>query len=894
MPRLGLHLPSIRGRAWAERGPLLLIVAVVALITLVASAVPVLMPRVGTDAARDALERAGSRADLVITAPFEPVEATLGGEKIRPASGGDQSMEKAETVLGEDLSPHVRAPQSVVTTSELSVGGFGPGRVLFFSYLDTPQGEPEVTWTQGAAPGAWKPAGFVLRKGEAATVEVGLSEATARELKVAPGDFIAAVDRSSHTVNVLVSGIFRPVAPSDPAWAAGAKLLQPVTGADRVEITGLLSAESLPDARIALADQDIRRTITFPLDPAHVTWAGLDTLAADVARRKTSFNPISTGWESNYGFQSGLDRVLNTVHHEGRAAAEQARVLLIGLIVTAAAILLLTGELLARRRSRVLANARRRGASLTLLGAELILESALVTALGVALGLLASIVLVGDYIWTGALPAAAVALAGPPLLGLSAVSRLTTTRRSPANRSARAVLARTTLLRRIAVEVAVVLAAVAAFTALRQRGLVASDPEDTGGGLLTAMAPALGAVVAALILVHLMPVLLRLGLRAASRTRGSLFLLAAARAVSTAARPLPLTVLVLVSAMLTFSLTLAATTQAGQEEGALRSVGADARLDLVSAISPAEEIASREGVSAAVAALVVDSVKVSTIETWSSLHLIAVDPAAFQKLHGTSELPSLEASDGALPVLLANTDPGLRSGKPLTLATNGIQIPITDAGTAPAIGSDGEGFLIVDLAAYTAVMAEQDTEVRPNTVWVNGPGAGPALTDVVGDRGEVTTRAEVLQERRQAPLNVGVLGLAHACAFVLILLGILGVALTTAITAPARAQTHSRLSTLGLRRRESRRITLGELLPPVLLGSLGGVPAGIVLAQTSFAGLALRLLTGQAGEPSVVVPWLGLTALLVLVATVALTAWVESARRRQLRLGEALRAGEAS
>ena len=83
----------------------------------------------------------------------------------------------------------------------------------------------------------------------------------------------------------------------------------------------------------------------------------------------------------------------------------------------------------------------------------------------------------------------------------------------------------------------------------------------------------------------------------------------------------------------------------------------------------------------------------------------------------------------------------------------------------------------------------------------------------------------------------------------------------------------------------------GELLPAVLLGALGGVIIGVLLTRASLGLLDLRLLTGQAAEPALVVPWISAIPVLVLLLQVALLVRLESSRRRQERLGLVLRAG---
>jgi putative ABC transport system permease protein len=50
-------------------------------------------------------------------------------------------------------------------------------------------------------------------------------------------------------------------------------------------------------------------------------------------------------------------------------------------------------------------------------------------------------------------------------------------------------------------------------------------------------------------------------------------------------------------------------------------------------------------------------------------------------------------------------------------------------------------------------------------------------------------------------------------------------------------------------------VAAGELLPPVVVAALGGPLLGVLLAQLTLCSLSLRLLTGQAADPDLVLPW---------------------------------------
>jgi putative ABC transport system permease protein len=909
-PRLpGLHGASITGRARADRGPLLLAGAVVVLATLLVSAVPPIARATADDAVTDAVVRAGARAAVVVSAPFDPEDGT------QPRTRQSRTAEVVETYiniakyrLGPALTPALRPPVAQVTTAPLKVVNDNlPGRTIRLTYVAAAGGGgPGVVWTAGGPPAAAVPAARAdTTVGPDPTqwsVQVGLSQQTATALAVGPGDQVLVRNTANQQLDVRVSGVFRPVDAGHPVWQVAPQLLRPDVGSDglvtNTEMAALLSKDSLPDARLVVDPDKVRCTVTFTPDPRTLSWRKAESLAAAVVALKAS---SGSSLDTSIKWESGLDLVLRDARAQVAAASVQASVVLVGLVVTAALVLLLAADLLVRRRAVVLAGSRMRGASLAGIGAELVVESSAVALAGGAVGLLLALLLADGSAWLWAVPVLLVAVLGGPVFGTRLAARATSGRRAPANRSARRSALRTVQLRRVALEVAVVLAATGAFVALRQRGVVPAGPDEGTVNALPAIAPTLGAVTGALVLLRLLPPGVDLVLRRATRSRHSLALLGAARAAATAARPLPFLVLVMSSALMTFALSVSATESNGQAQGAWRAVGADARLEVRP--SPgletlARRVAATDGVRLAVAARVADTVPVVADST-TYARLVVVDPAMFRQLLAGTPLPDapqlsrLEAPGGAgttggrVPALVRSSDPALRQAKELSVRWNDTLIGLTPVGPAPAVG-DGEGdVVVVDATAFAAAGAVAE----PNTVWAVGPRAAQALTAAAGGGDVVTLRQDVLTARREAPLAAGLLQLANASTGVLLLLGLLGVALGAAASAPGRGETLARLRTLGLRPGEARQVAAGELLPPVVVGAVGGLAIGVLLAHASLGLLGLRLLTGQVTEPVLVVPWVTVVPVVLLLVAVAVVVEVESSLSRRERLGQVLRAG---
>jgi putative ABC transport system permease protein len=917
--RPALHWPSVRGRARADAGPLLLVAAVVALVTLLAGAAPPLLRASADDAVRDAARTAGRDADLLAHAGWEYDDAPGGGRMrtARLAEDVEDFRDRANAALDPTLRAVLRPPVAAVTGPTLKVTDGSLLRTFQLTYLVDERGaysDRQVTWIAGSPPAPSVPPAdegvTVPYDGPPWPVQVGLSEVDAAALGLGPGDRIPLADQYRRVKDVRVSGIFRAKDSADPTWRLAPWLLQPTSGTDGVGTTrlgGLLSPGSLPDARLAFAQDELDRTVRFTPNP--------DALDSDTAGAITrtlvtlkATSGASSVHDTSLRWESQLDLVLREVQLRVNAAAAQASVLITGVLAAAVLVLLLAADLLARRRAQPLAAARQRGAGLPDLGAELLIESAAVALSGAAVGLALARLIAPGVAWGWALPVAIAATAAGPAFGVLLAARATRDRRAPANRSARRWLSQTRQLRRATAEAAVLIAAAAALVALHQRGILPTAPAGAagawstqdGGAALPSSAPALGVIAGALVMLRLLPVGLRVALRRALRSRRPLAAVGAARAAATAGHALPLLVMVAAAALASFALTLDATADRGLAGGAWRTVGADARLDAnpaaaVDMSTLARSIAAAPGVDQAVAAQITDGTRVTTPSTLVTPRLVIVDAAAFQRLLAATPLPDAPElarlstpGGGDVPALVRSSDGSLLPGTRMRLPRGDDvpAVPLAAVGAAPAVGGT-EDVVIVDAAAIAAA----GVTVVPNTVWVTGPGTARA---VAAKTDGVTTvlRADVLHERRTAPLTAGLLRLAWTSAVALLALGLLGLALGAAASAPERWQTLGRLRTLGLRLREARWVAAGELLPPVAVAALAGPPLGILLAYLTFGPLALRVLVGTDGDPAVAVPWWGAALLAAgFLAAVTVVVPIESALRRRRRLGELLRAG---
>jgi putative ABC transport system permease protein len=869
--RTGLHWAGIRGRARADAGPLLLSALVVLLVSVLAGAVPGLMEQTADAAVRDAVRRAGTDADITVSARWEPDDTPDGrGRMPRLSEDVDALRDRALDELGPELSGMLRTPVASVISPSLKVVDADAPRTFRLGYLSAGDG-PRVEWVAGAAPAPTVDGtAEVGWYGPPWRVQVGVSEKAADLLGVRPNALLKLEDAQRNPKNVQVSGIFRAVDPADPAWAQAPWLLDPAAGADGMGSTrfgGLLTAGSLPDARLAFAPDEMRRTVSFRPDPDALTWAeARDVAATTVTLQARSASSSSIDTTSTW--HTGLDTVLERVGEQVDSASTQAAVLLTGILAGAVLVLLLAADLLVRRRSAALVLARQRGAALTVLGVELLFESVLVAVAAAGAGCAAAFLIAGDVAWAWVTPVLVVAVAAVPAYGIVMAARATRDRKVPANRSARRWARHTGALRRAAAEVTVVAAAVGAVVALRQRGL---------GSGLPVIAPTLTAVAGAILLVRLMPLVTGPALRWSLRSRRPLAVFGAARAAATSGRALPIAALVTSAALASFALVTASTVDRGLAGGAHEQVGADARVDFPddaadSTAEAARRIAAAPGVTGVVTGQVTDAARIIADGRIAPARLVIVDSRAFAALLG---MPSLTGSQA----LVRSASGALPSGTALEIPQEGAPaVRLTATGVAPPVGGATE-VVIVDVAA--------GVPGTPNTVWVTGPGAARAVDGL-----PAVLRAEVARERRAAPLVSGLLRLTWAAALFLLVAGVLGFILAAAAGAPGRWLTLSRLRTLGMTPRQARSVAAGELLPVAVVAALAGPALGMLVATVTTGPLGLRLLTGQVADPAPALPWPGLAVIAaVFLCAVPLLVAAESAVRRRLRLAEVLRVG---
>lgn len=900
-------------RTRADLWPLLVTVLVVALTIGVTDAVPRVLSARADTAVRAAVADAEPAVDVVVTSRYGAgaSDPTVGPEDTR--IGVDDAARDIESALPPALQPVLGAPVADASSADLTLStpGLPTGGVLWMSYLWAGQ-EPAVRWLAGSAPG---------RPGRDGAVQLALSDEVARVLGVGAGDTFQALMADRTAVPVLVTGVFAAEDPNDVVWTARPEILRPrVVGPPNAPTTvvgGLLSAASLPAARAALEPDGVTRTFRFPVEPEALDYAGSGGLATEIAALEAS-PELTTVPGPGASVTSRLDLVLTQVRGRVAATWSQATVVLAGLGWGTGLVLLVGADLLARRRSAALRTVRARGASLPAIAAGAAAEAAVVVGVGAAVGLtLGQVAAPGALSWPG-VAVAVVGVVAPPAFATVTAAR-TDARRVPTDRHHRRLAQRVRSVRRVSIEAALLVLAAAALVALRRRGVGSiSGPAD----LALAAAPVLVAAAGALLLWRAVPVLLGGALRVARRSRKAPPLLAAARAGATGAG-LPFVALVVVTTLVALCGALAGTARAGQVEGSWDTVGADVVVRTTVPDAALQDVAGGladdDGVEAVAVGRVQDRSELFDVRGVDAVRVLAVDPGPYGDLLARTPFgPSpafavlsdatTRATTGPLPALvpeaLLGTRPSLRWGN--------VTIELEPVGQVPALpaqqadGTPSAPTVVVDRAALAAVVqalaaaraertgaqrvgAEQP-EVDPNTVWAVGPEAS-ASADAAAPavRGHVLARAQWLTDRRSDPLAGGLLALLTLVAALCAGYATVIVILAAAASAPGRATSLATARVLGLRPRDTSRVAAGELLPSVLVAAVGGVLLGMVLVGALVAPLALRLVTGQSGDPGVVLPWWTVVPVGLVGAAVLVIVTVESSARRRERLGQVLR-----
>ncbi|WP_069743083.1 hypothetical protein [Streptomyces sp. EN23] len=638
---------------------------------------------------------------------------------------------------------------------------------------------------------------------------------------------------------------------------------------------------------------------------------------------------------------TGLGHIVEANARMRDAISPVIAVAALGIGSVAAVVLVMTGALIAARRRAELALMRSRGGSLRGIGGRLLAETSVTVLPASALGLLLAVLAVGEGRWWPA----ALAAAGVGLLVCVALPLRTTLQHiRPTLHGAREdmVSARPSRRRTVA-ELTLLVLAVGAVAALRRRG-------TSGGGtdLLVSGAPVLVALIAALVLVRLYPLPLRLAARPMARLRGAIGFLSLARAGrSSAGGALPLLALLLALATAAFGGSVIAGIGDARDDAALTAVGADARVsgtgeratlpdELVRTVSDLEGVRSAAPLRIEFGVTMPETAagdgggtdgRVTDTDTGAdagtggggtagarAIAMVGVDPASYTRLARTTGLPGFpsgllkatgpsaplpegatSAPERVLPVI-ASPAVAARLGKEQhavdTLSGN---FTIQVVGTVDRVASlASTNFLIVNSASLE--------QRAPTTLLLTGAPDSAKLRAAADRNGEefvVQLRSEERARYVNTPMQAGAERIYLAAVAAGAGYALLAVLLSLLQTAPERKTLLARLRTMGLTTGQGRRLLAFEATPQALLAAGGGLFTGwativllspgidlVPLALAGVAGSDTSPVTLRADLWSLALPAAGVVALAAAVAGVQ--AWWASRRGSitELRAGD--------
>ncbi|SDY46163.1 putative ABC transport system permease protein [Micromonospora pattaloongensis] len=714
-------------------------------------------------------------------------------------------------------------------------------------------------------------------------------------------------------VDVELVGIFAPIDPGAGIWQSLPPTLDPARSP---------SGEG-PYEALALTDVAGLRTVEarwwqmahswhYRVDPSRLTAAELEPARSGLLRmQRETPRPAR--------LSAPLDGALRDFAEQFRSGRALLAVVAAGVLATLAGLVALSAGLAARHRRPELALLRARGGALATVARRGAAESLLVVPLPAALGWLAGGLAPGraaDIGWLLPLAVALAVLAVP--VTVLAVAR----RAEPGSERRDLVVARPSP-RRLTAEGAVLVLAVLGAFLLRRRGLSASSGVDP----YLVSVPVLLAAGAALLALRVYPWPLRQVGRLADRARGVVPFLGLARAGRAASAPLaPVTVLVVAIATAMFCAVVAAAIADGRDRATDRAVPADllVRGEAFSAGTAAE--LARVPAVRAVAAMAIEPAQPlrPTAQAGgadlAAVTVLALDGPAFARVAADAgidvALPAPLTGAGtageAVPALVSPAVAAELPGRGFTtLRDHRYEFRVAAvAATFPVIAPDVERFVVLP---WQLLAPPAGQPLAPTGFLLAGAGADAAAVREVGDRGQREhARAGVLTAIAPPPTTTvvrwsdhrrgleagGINGLLSfgfgAGALGSVLLALLAIGFAVLAGSADRAQTRTRLRTLGLSRRQWRGLLCYELGPPMIVALGTGALVGAALP--ALLAPVLQLPRFAEGVPvGVRVDARMLGAVLALGALGLITAvLVETTANRRLRLGAGLRSEEGT
>lgn len=934
----------VRRRLWRDRALLIASSAIVAIATLIAYAGPQLVLATIDDGAKDAVTAAGTSADIRVTVPV----GNTGGDNITTVRGLAAAslsgvaaevpgrLEPEIAALVESTSSWVESPEidvswsaagtevvdaiederPVDTTSRLGdVLTFGFSEDAAVTLVDgrmpvDPTGESRQVTDQNAGVGVVASLGdngesvFV----EPEVIEIALTRAVADELDVAVDDILMLEDVTGIRVALRVTGIVEPTDPDAEVWSHFPDALAPavVDNPSRPLFRRgtVLVQDATLDELTARLGAAFPGTVDVSVSAASLTLSSAHTIAASMRDLTGTSDLLGPETDVTAQVTSGLGPALDAYPARARAALAQMSVVVAGVIAVGAVVIALMAGLLVSRRERDIALERARGASVTSVALRMLIESALVAGIGLAVGYALAHTAVGPLAFANgqALLVTAVALLAAPALGLARARRTWTGRREPANRQDRARKRKAKAARRLTLEALAVVLGVLAVITLRGRGVL--QTQTSGIDPFLAAAPVLVALAIVVIVVRLYPLPMAVIQALARRTRGVSGVITLAKAREPIP-VLPLLALTLAIAVAVSSGLLVGTVREGQEQAAWERVGGQVRVDASVDQTTVDDLEgqglstsivyTREFTNLTLGSETLETSLVAFDEDYPDIVDQAgiVDAAVLRDLH---HLESQRAPGAPVPVLVspelaALEIPGDRSQ--IYIGREHIPVEIVGLATVSPDGWIDGPFVMAPLERLQTF--EYDTPWTPSLAFVAGEGAEATVAGTPSIPADaVTTRVGWLEAVRGSALIGGVETLMALAVATVGVLAAVALLITVMQGSRERGRALAMLRTQGMGAGYGWWLALAELGPLTAAAVVGGAGAGLAILALLGGALGLEVLAGGLAAPALVASPLfigavacGIAALLLLAVTAEVLA------HRRERLSDVLRYGES-
>lgn len=753
-----------------------------------------------------------------------------------------------------------------------------------------------------------------LGTGATATVpvfEVALSTDAARAIGAGVGSLLvlepdpseAVSGRYSRRIAIRIVGLYDALAPNDDYWYGDTDLVRSRLFALSTEIQFVDFAAFVDPAAYGplLAATDprdvlpVRYTWHLFVDPARLDSAGAQGVATDLRRAETVY-PANSSGVARAALQTSLLTLLTDELARWQGARTVLAVVAVGPVLATIGAILLVSILVHRRRRAAQRLWLARGARRASLLAGFVSEALLVTLPPGVLGGSAAAVVVpsvdpGVTVALGAIVGlVAAALVAAPAIGELRAAGVGVVERDPGSAPS---VARGR--RRLVLEAFLVVLAVAAAVALRDRGARLPASGSTGSDALARLdplggidplvigAPALAAAAAGLLAVRLVPFPLRALSIAAAARRDLVPMLGVARAVRDAAARAILLVVLLTAAMGAFAAAGLQHIGDAADQIAWQAVGARVRVAAAvgGALPSATEAAQWPGVTGAAGAY---RGPATIAQVGGPVTVLAVDRAIEAVDAGTSAEAGLPAvmlgpaptGDQPLPALIsaavARDNPGIRPGGSVAMGIGGLRLQVHVVGTPATFpGLAGQDRFVIVVREQLGLAPSR--QLPTTDLFLDAPG-GPAdglraAAAAAAPGSTLTSQVDTADALRHEPsiaaLSAGILVAVVVAAGY----AALAIVVALALSGAARGTETAHLRALGTSRRQVLELVVVEHLPTVAVSVAAGVALGLGLFVALEPGLGLGDLLGSTADvPLRLEP----AALALLVLGVALVA----------------------